>query len=172
MDENRKQIIIKEIGYWKNNKLLPEHYCDFLIALYTEGTGLQEINNSSKFRKKNLLWLLIIPVIVFTLYFTELSLILQMVFFIILILLGIYLISYFTRNGFLFQIPLILSALLLLFVSVEMTLTYFPDRLSILYSILILNCLLWLVSGWKFKQIYFTISGILGLLLMVFSMIK
>ncbi len=172
MDENRKQIIIKEIGYWKNNKLLPEHYCDFLMALYTEGTGLQEINNSSKFRKKNLLWLLIIPVIVFTLYFTELSLILQMVFFIILILLGIYLISYFTRNGLLFQIPLILSALLLLFVSVEMTLTYFPDRLSILYSILILNCLLWLVSGWKFKQIYFTISGILGLLLMVFSMIK
>src|SRR4051812_44543873 len=123
MDENRKQIIIKEIGYWKNNKLLPEHYCDFLMALYTEGTGLQEINNSSKIRKKNLLWLLIIPVIVFTLYFTELSLILQMVFFIILILLGIYLISYFTRNGLLFQIPLILSALLLLFVSVEMTLT-------------------------------------------------
>ena len=39
MDENRKQIIIKEIGYWKNNKLLPEQYCDFLLALYTEGTG-------------------------------------------------------------------------------------------------------------------------------------
>ena len=48
MDENRKQIIIKEIGYWKNNKLLPEQYCNFLLALYTEGIGLNEINRSFK----------------------------------------------------------------------------------------------------------------------------
>ena len=33
----RKQIIISEIKYWKQNKLLPEHYCDFLITLYAQG---------------------------------------------------------------------------------------------------------------------------------------
>lgn len=39
MDQQRKAAIIHEIKYWKDNHLLPEHYCDFLLALYTEGTG-------------------------------------------------------------------------------------------------------------------------------------
>jgi hypothetical protein len=170
MDENRKQIIIKEIGYWKKNKLLPEQYCDFLLALYTEGTGLDEKSNKSKSQKKVFLWLLIIPIIVFIVYFTELSLILQMVFAIVFILIGIYLTFYLKRNGLLFHIPLIISALLLLYVSVELTLTNFPKSTIILYSILMVNCLMWLVGGWKFKQIYFTISGVLGLLLITMSM--
>lgn len=170
MDENRKQIIIKEIGYWKKNKLLPEQYCDFLLALYTEGTGLNEKSNKSKNRKKVFLWLLTIPIIVFIVYFTELSLILQIVFAIVFILIGIYLTFYLKRNGLLFHIPLIISALLLLYVSVELTLTSFPKSTIILYSILMFNCLIWLVGGWKFKQIYFTISGVLGLLLITISM--
>lgn len=39
MDQQRKATIIHEIKYWKDNHLLPAHYCDFLLALYTEGTG-------------------------------------------------------------------------------------------------------------------------------------
>ncbi|WP_017472597.1 hypothetical protein [Amphibacillus jilinensis] len=37
MDEQRKKIIINEIKHWKNSQLLPGHFCDFLLALYTEG---------------------------------------------------------------------------------------------------------------------------------------
>ncbi|GAA0362701.1 hypothetical protein [Bacillus horti] len=37
MDQKTK-VVIQEIKYWKKNKLLPEHYCDFLLALYTEGS--------------------------------------------------------------------------------------------------------------------------------------
>ena len=169
MDENRKQIIIKEIGYWKNNKLLPEQYCNFLLALYTEGTGLNETNNGSKNRKKMFLWLLIIPIIIFTFYFTELSFILQIALSIVFIFIGIYLTIYLKRQGLLFHIPLIISALLLLFISVEWTLMKFSETSIILYSILMVNCLLWLIGGWKLKQIYFTISGILGILLITFA---
>lgn len=39
MDQQRRATIIHEIKYWKDNHLLPSHYCDFLLALYTEGTG-------------------------------------------------------------------------------------------------------------------------------------
>ena len=130
MDENRKQIIIKEIGYWKNNKLLPEQYCDFLLALYTEGTGLNEINNRSKNRKKMFLWLLNNSNYYIFIYFTELSFILQIVFSIVFILIGIYLTFYLKRKGLLFHIPLIISALLLLFVSVEWTLMLFSRKLN------------------------------------------
>lgn len=37
MDQKRKQVLILEINRWKQNNLLPGHYCDFLLALYTEG---------------------------------------------------------------------------------------------------------------------------------------
>ena len=37
MNPQRKRMIISEIKYWKQNKLLPEHYCDFLITLYAQG---------------------------------------------------------------------------------------------------------------------------------------
>ncbi|MCQ6273650.1 hypothetical protein JMM81_01500 [Bacillus sp. V3B] len=166
MNESRKQIIIKEIVNWKENHLLPEHYCDFLLALYTEGNGLQEKNNVFK-RKYLFLLFLFIPVIMFLLYFTELSLILQMVFSSTLIFIGIYLVFLFLKKGLLFQIPLIVSAFILLFVSVKITLNLFPENYISLYVVLGLNCFLWLASGWKLKQLYFTISGILGLLLVV-----
>lgn len=44
MNAQRKKIIMTEINYWKQNKLLPEHYCDFLITLYTQGNHEQEIS--------------------------------------------------------------------------------------------------------------------------------
>lgn len=37
MNERRKKIILSEIKYWKQNHLLPDHYCDFLSTLYAEG---------------------------------------------------------------------------------------------------------------------------------------
>lgn len=37
MEKDRKALIIKEIIYWREHQLLPAHYCDFLLALYTEG---------------------------------------------------------------------------------------------------------------------------------------
>lgn len=43
MPNQRIEIIIKEINYWKSHKLLPDVYCDFLLALYTEGEGTEEI---------------------------------------------------------------------------------------------------------------------------------
>ena len=47
MNESRKQIIINEIGYWKKNQILPEQYCDFLLALYTKATGCK-INHKNR----------------------------------------------------------------------------------------------------------------------------
>ncbi|MCM3710868.1 hypothetical protein [Sporosarcina luteola] len=44
MNVQRKKIIIAEINYWKQNKLLPEHYCDFLLTLYTQGDHELEIS--------------------------------------------------------------------------------------------------------------------------------
>ncbi|PZD93924.1 hypothetical protein DNH61_20740 [Paenibacillus sambharensis] len=34
MDQERRTVIIREIDYWRRNKLLPDQYCDFLLNLY------------------------------------------------------------------------------------------------------------------------------------------
>ena len=33
MSNQRKQIILNEITFWKKNKLLPERYCNFLMKV-------------------------------------------------------------------------------------------------------------------------------------------
>ena len=167
MDETRKQIIINEIHYWKEHHLLPQQYCDFLLALYTQGNGSENPRNKRSKNKKQLLWLLLIPILIFLIYFTELSLILQISFSIIFLFLGTYLTILFIKKGFLYQIPLIFSALFFLFVSVEIVQRIYSSHVFSLFGVLLLNCLIWLVSGIKFRLIYFTISGILGILLLL-----
>ncbi|WP_042162753.1 hypothetical protein [Paenibacillus gorillae] len=36
MNEERRQIIVKEIEHWSRSKLLPDQYCDFLLNLYAD----------------------------------------------------------------------------------------------------------------------------------------
>jgi len=36
MEADKRKIIIREIENWRGSKLLPEHYCDFLLNLYLE----------------------------------------------------------------------------------------------------------------------------------------
>ncbi len=36
MDPVKRQTILSEIERWRNSKLLPEHYCDFLMNLYID----------------------------------------------------------------------------------------------------------------------------------------
>ena len=171
MNESRKQVIINEIIYWKKNRVLPEHYCDFLLALYTKGEGLQNQTEKPRIRKRLLLLLLFIPIGIFLLYFTELSLTLQIVFGFILIIIGILLTFYCTKRRMLFQIPLIMTAFFLLFVSVQITLIHTSDESFMLYIVLAINCFIWLFTGLKLKQIYFSISGTVGLILLIFSII-
>jgi hypothetical protein len=172
MNESRKQIIINEIIYWKKNRMLPEHYCDFLLALYTKGNGLQDQSQKSRLRKNILLLLILIPIGIFLFYFTELSLTLQIVFGLFLIIIGILLTLYSAKRGMLFQIPLIMTVFLLLFVSVQITVIHISDDSFMLYIVLAINCFIWIFTGLKLKQIYFTISGTAGLLLLIFSLIK
>lgn len=42
MNQDRRQIIVKEIDYWRRSKLLPDHYCDFLLNLYADQDTIQQ----------------------------------------------------------------------------------------------------------------------------------
>ena len=174
MTNQRKQIILNEIKFWKQNKLLPEHYCDFLMTLYTEGEhvapdlkgnakqAIKEKEKRSLLFKYMLLpivaivliaamyiiqspWLIVIPAVVYS-----------------LICLGAA--FYFSKkNGLLAPILQLTGALVLLFATFNLCLTYYPGNDMALYITLICNCAIWLISGLMMKLTYFTIAGGLGL---------
>ncbi|WNS74328.1 hypothetical protein RRV45_15570 [Bacillus sp. DTU_2020_1000418_1_SI_GHA_SEK_038] len=173
MNETRKKIIVNEIINWRKNRMLPEHYCDFLLALYTEGNEPENIKEPATIRKlhwkNHYLFLMLIPLALFLIHFTELSITLQMAFSILFVLAGIIFTFYFIRKGILLQIPIIASALILLLSTVEFISRLFPNSLTVLYIVIILNCLLWLLTGWKLKMPSFILSGVLGMILLVTS---
>jgi hypothetical protein len=41
MNQDRRQIILKEIDHWRRSKLLPDQYCDFLMNLYADQDAIQ-----------------------------------------------------------------------------------------------------------------------------------
>lgn len=57
LDEEKRDLIVKEIESWRRNKLLPEQYCDFLQNIYLEdlnerplspiGTAVKKIGQAS-----------------------------------------------------------------------------------------------------------------------------
>ncbi|WP_400164065.1 hypothetical protein ACAF76_013675 [Brevibacillus sp. TJ4] len=52
MEDQRKRTIIAEIENWRRNHLLPEHYCIFLLNLYTEGERASDPAATSRNKKK------------------------------------------------------------------------------------------------------------------------
>lgn len=66
-DEKRK-MIAREIEHWRSNRLLPEHYCDFLLNLYrdpdksdkTVGLGPLKINPARIRNSHWIMWVLVI----------------------------------------------------------------------------------------------------------------
>lgn len=172
MSDNRKEIIVKEIYYWKETKLLPEQYCNFLLALYTEGEQVNErkVGNRSNKNKYFLTYipLLLIPIGIF-IYFTELSFFLQTTLYALLLLFGFGASFYFFRKATDFIVPMISTALIALLCSVDIVTDLFPNSGVSLYAIIVLNCIAWFIIGKKAKLLSFIISSVFGLLLLIGS---
>ncbi len=177
MNEKRKQIIISEIRYWKSNKLLPAHFCDFLITLYAQGEheiipettssvsvlGREKRILSYTFLGYTLLALLAgASMFVITNYPVS-TLLFAATVALILMFSSFRKASKKTINQFIY----ILSSFLLLGMSLKVWLTYFEGHTMLLLGLLMLNSALWLFAGRLLKLLYFTISGTIGLLLII-----
>lgn len=179
MANSKKKIILNEILFWKQNKLLPDQYCDFLMTLYSEGNEIELeedishkksiIAKEKRNRLKLLLFLGILSVVLLAALFlvSELTWLVAIVVGAIAIILMVMAYRFAKKKEMLAPILHISSALLLFGISVKISKEYFFENQIVLYALLILNCLLWLFTGYKFKLMYFTISGVLGLLVLI-----
>ncbi|WP_209123024.1 hypothetical protein [Alkalihalobacillus sp. BA299] len=174
MNQERKEIIIKEIKYWKQTRLLPEQYCNYLLTLYTEGEEEQLTTNNkrSSVNIKSMItffivqFLLLLSVVV--IYFTDFPFLLQMAFGIFCV----FLISYIARKTtkYLSQLAhlyLLISAIILLLVIVQSIDQVLPSHRLAMSLVVLLNCIVWLFIGLKFKLKYFMIGGSVGVLLII-----
>lgn len=173
MQEEKKETILNEIDFWKKNKLLPEHYCDFLTTLYTGGSNEEdEVHPRKRSTMKS--WLLYVGCA-----FLALSIIVAMYALsakyiaipigmsIVAIAVVLYVTFKGTSTKLMKTLMYAVGALLIFALSVRLVGMFAPDNTLIMYSVLIANCMLWLISGTKMRLIYFTISGYLGLAVII-----
>lgn len=173
MDDHRRKIITNEIKYWKQNRMLPEHYCDFLLNLYTEGASLSDQPQGKGPRGfKGIISLILVGLLslsVFLFYFTELSLFLQTA---LIIFFGISTLSsvlYMWKKSLFDLIPFLASALLLLITSVQAAEIIFPEHRLLLYIVAGMNCVLWMAAGMKWNMVSFKVSGFIGLIVLLIA---
>ncbi|AZB43656.1 hypothetical protein CEF21_15815 [Bacillus sp. FJAT-42376] len=161
-NSERKQIIIDEINHWKSSRLLPETYCDFLLALYTGGNG-----NIGKQKKKfgyliPCFILLVLPASLF-IYFTEMNHSLQIA---LLSLFTIFLLPVLkkSRKQGAFHYYLGVLFLLLMLMSL-LGADFLPFPKAAAYAgVIMLHSAVWVVSSFRFKIRSFLAAGIAGLL--------
>jgi hypothetical protein len=173
VEDHRKKIIIHEINYWKSNRMLPEHYCDFLLNLYTEGSSSAPRSVQKKTitgpQRLSILLLALLSLSIFLFYFTELSLILQISLAVIFGAASLLTVGFLIARSHLKLIPLLAASLLFLVTCVQVAEILYPGNLILLYAVTFGNCLLWLAAGFRWKIISYKISGIAGLLILAIT---
>lgn len=177
MNETRKKIIIQEIIYWKRNRLLPEHYCDYLLVLYSGGEEVKFTNSTRTPSRKtaNYLYGIVVLLLFFTLflnYFTQFAVGLQMglTYFLLLALISCTVLFY--QKNIHYQFPLIGSMVVLLLATIQTAKYMASGQEIVLYILLLVNCAIWFVLGKKMKLPHFLVSGILGLTVIIYFIAK
>lgn len=164
-------MVVDEIRYWKNHQLLPKEYCDFLLALYTEG---EDDSSSEKKAFPLKAWLTsilvmillaLLPISFLVIYFTEISMLMQTGLHLIFLIMTAFGYSYFKKtNSIYVHISIIVFLLLFLIISVYLV-KESAQVVSLLHITILFNCSLWILLGvWK-KVFYLIASGVIGIVM-------
>ncbi|WP_188453635.1 hypothetical protein [Virgibacillus oceani] len=178
MAEERIAIIIKEINYWKQHKLLPEMYCDYLLALYTKGTGQGEANTTEKGKIKMvlilqfILQLLLLPFSFLVTYFTEFHPIMQLGILSLFIVLSFWQYkSLKTEDNIICQLSFVIFLLLVFLTSVFAGEILIRSNQWLTTIIMLLNFLGWIVCSKKKGILYLNFIGIIGIIFTSFYIV-
>ncbi|WP_099158530.1 hypothetical protein [Virgibacillus ndiopensis] len=178
MAEERIATIVKEINYWKQHKLLPDMYCDYLLALYTNGTGVSENDALVEKRKikisliiQIILQFLLVPFSFLVIYFTEFHPIMQLS--ILFLFVGS---SYWQYRSFkladniLFHLSLIIFLLLILLTSVFIS-QVLTSVQWLTAMIILLHFIGWVAWSKQKRLLYLRVIGIIGIIFTSFYIV-
>lgn len=161
MTAERIAVIISEIKYWKEHRLLPETYCDYLLALYTNGEDVKDedhLDHPKRLSPAIMLHLILaislLPFSFLVLYFTQFHPFLQLGILLLFSIYSIWFYWYTARNGYeLFFFPMLILLLQLFLLTITAA-NLFTDRNIIMLAVIITNFFFWFRIG-KTKHIKF-----------------
>ncbi|WP_096188370.1 hypothetical protein [Evansella halocellulosilytica] len=176
MDE-RKKMIVNEIKYWRENNLLPDTYCDFLLQLYTEGhEGVQDTKEKKRATfliidylrplTYSLFMLVMIALTFLVIYFTQFSNTLQIVVLSFVFVIAFVGSIYFHWKDMLIVHVYVISATFLSFILLlQIVQLVAPEQPLFLGFTIAALCSIWVYCGWRWKYQYLYIAGGTGILL-------
>ncbi|SDK54043.1 hypothetical protein [Sediminibacillus albus] len=175
MADDKKEIIIQEIISWKQSKLLPSKYCDFLLALYSQGEGIDEkVLPAINIKLLLLLFsnIMLLPLTYLVINFTEIGKGLQ-IFLVFIFFAGSFACyKYFSKVKFL-KIPFSLIILLLISLLVSIYIIGFISRnIWIIAGMMYIQFVGWMLLGRKQKDKYLFTVGMIGMILLTFYIIN
>ncbi|GAE30689.1 hypothetical protein [Halalkalibacter hemicellulosilyticus] len=174
MRKERKEIVIREIKHWRKSKLLPEHYCDFLLTLYMEGEGAEETSFFKKFTLIPLIMvyaMFLLTVLIF--YFTQFPLLLQIGIAIIFAV-AIFMIAKQVEQHSLLLARLyqLMAAMIVYLLTMQIGFAIMGNHTLVLGFATLINGLLWTLIGWKWKTKLFFLSGVMAFILAIVIFIR
>lgn len=168
MSNQRIEIIIQEINYWKEHKLLPDVYCDFLLALYTKGESEIETSMSSGERRLGLTPILqfmgqflLLLLVVIVINMQQMNLFFQIIFLLLSFLAVFWLFKLLTKERDLY---FHLSTVILMVHFFLITLFLGNQYFNIQWGtniIIIANFICWFVVGGKYQLKYLQIISVI-----------
>lgn len=170
MSNQRTRTIINEINYWKEHKLLPEIYCDFLLALYTKGNILDSettVKQSKRIQFSSIIQVIIIILTLvlslITAYNSYIDRFLQQLLLIVLLLLSIWVYIQIKNNNEIFrQIALFSQLIIILNMSIYLSQHLF-STVWIQNIIILANFPFWYHMGRRNKEKFIRLLGLLGI---------
>lgn len=175
MDEYRKKIIIQEILYWKSSRMLPEQYCDYLLALYSEGEEIKQQYKKPVHSIVVIPYFVVAVIILLTLffnYFTQIPYGLQISSSIFSMIALLIMAFFFSKRLWQYHVPFIGAAFLFLLGTVQAAEHFAPGRIGFLYFFLLCHSGIWIYIGKRLSMVYFTVAGYLGTGIIVYFLAK
>lgn len=172
MTEDRINTIINELNYWKKNKMLPAVYCDYLLAIYTNGDNTEQKNVRHTMKGQSIFQVGLLLMLIMLLPFA--LLVMYTAYFPSIIQLGIVILFTFysfwqykvlkAHQSFFYHLAFAILLLLLLLISIFISNTYISIS-WITQLIIIINFVCWYLIGRKVNLKYLTVASIFGILL-------
>lgn len=179
MLDDRRQTIIKEIHFWKENKLLPDVYCDYLLALYTQGEdnneGIEQFK-SYPITLAELVCSSLVLIMVFLsflmVYVFDMLALWELGLLAMICLFSTGLFWLMRKNtNYWYHVRLISLLLIYLIFSIQLGL-YFTAYPWLINTILLINFIGWLYVSSRKKLKYLTIVSIISIVFMIIYLIS
>ncbi|PZD87819.1 hypothetical protein DTX80_02125 [Bacilli bacterium] len=167
-DNNRINIIVNEINYWKRNKLLPDTYCDYLLALYTKGES-DDFSKSSSFQTvipilQLVLCTLLLPFSFLVIYFTRFEDVLQLTILFLFLIYAIWCFKSLKKHtNNLSHVALVNALFIMLLFSIHLGKTLASGNFFV-YITILLNFICWFFLGYIKQLKYLKYASIIGLI--------